>query len=115
MIYDNALVAALIVIVVGFLPTEIWRWLAVVAGRRVEAGSELFHWIKAVATALLAAVVGRLVFMPTGALAEVPLSLRLASVGAGVLAFLLIRRSVLAGVVAAQVVLLGGIWWLGIH
>ncbi|GGF56098.1 hypothetical protein GCM10007301_14650 [Azorhizobium oxalatiphilum] len=115
MIYDNVLIASLIVIVVGFLPTEVWRWLAIFAGRRVEAGSELFLWIKAVATALLAAVVGRLVFMPTGALVGVPLSLRLASVVAGVLAFLLIKRSVLAGVVAAQVVLLGGIWWLGLH
>ncbi|WP_051356851.1 AzlD domain-containing protein [Azorhizobium doebereinerae] len=114
MIYDNAWVAALIVIFVGFLPTEVWRWLAVFAGRRVEAGSELFNWIKAVATALLAAVVGRLVFVPTGALVGVPLGLRLASVAAGVLAFLLIRRSVLAGVAATQAVLLGGIWWLGI-
>ncbi|MGU3493826.1 AzlD domain-containing protein [Xanthobacteraceae bacterium A53D] len=114
MIYDNALIAALIVIVVGFLPTEIWRWLAVIAGQRVEAGSELFIWIKAVATALLAAVVGRLVFVPTGGLVGVPLWLRLASVGIGVLAFLVIRRSVLAGVVAGQVVLLGGIWWLGL-
>ncbi len=110
MIYENAWTAAAIVIVVGFLPTEVWRWLAVIAGRRVEEGSEFFVWIKAVATALLAAVVGRMVFMPTGPLLAMPLSLRLVAIGAGVAAFMLVKRSVLAGVLAAELVLLGGAW-----
>ncbi len=112
MIYDNAWIAAAIVIVVGFLPTEIWRWLAVLAGRRVEAGSELFIWIKAVATALLAAVVGQLVFTPTGPLQEMPLALRVGAIAAGVVAFLLGRRSVLIGVGVAELVLLAGYWWI---
>ncbi len=111
MIYDNAWVATAIVIFVGFLPTEVWRSLAILAGRRVEEGSEVFLWIKGVATALLAAVVGRLVFVPTGPLVDMPLTIRLGAIAAGVAAFLLVRRSVLAGVLVAELVLLAGIWW----
>lgn len=104
--------ALLLVILLGFLPTEVWRTLAVIAGRRVEEGSAVFHWVRAVATALLAAVVARLLFAPTGALAEIPLMLRLGSVVAGVAGFLLVRRSVFAGVVVGEIVLMAGAYWL---
>lgn len=103
--------ALLLVILLGFLPTEVWRALAVIAGRRVEEGSTVFHWVRAVATALLAAVVARLLFAPTGALAEAPLALRLCAVAAGVAGFLLVRRSVFAGVVLGEIVLMGGVYF----
>lgn len=105
--------AILIVVLVGFLPTEVWRTLAVVAGRRVEAGSEVFLWVKAVAAALLAAVVARLLFEPAVPLQVVPLAVRLGAVGGGVLAFLLLRRSVFAGVLVGEVLLVGGILLYG--
>lgn len=100
--------AILIVLLAGFLPTEIWRMLAVVAGRQVEEGSALFHWVKAVATALLAAVVARLVLAPTGMLVAVPLVVRLAALGGGVAAFYAVRRSVFAGVLAGEIILVAG-------
>lgn len=100
--------ALLIVLLVGFLPTEIWRSLAVIAGRRVEEGGEIFHWVKAVATALLAAVVARLLFAPSGPLLEIPLALRLGAVAGGVLAFAVLRRSVFAGVLVGEAILVGG-------
>ncbi|MFG1371552.1 AzlD domain-containing protein [Xanthobacter oligotrophicus] len=101
--------ALLIVLLAGFLPTEIWRSLAILAGRRVEEGSPVFHWVKAVATALLAAVVARLLFAPAGALAAVPLVLRLGAVAGGVAGFLVFRRSVFAGVLVGEVLLVAGI------
>lgn len=104
--------ALLLVVLIGFLPTEVWRTLAVIAGRRVEEGSALFHWVKAVATALLAAVIARLLFAPAGALAEVPLALRLGAVVAGVAGFLVVRRSVFVGVVVGEIVLMGGAYLL---
>lgn len=100
--------AILIVLLVGFLPTEIWRSLAVLAGRNVEEGSAVLDWVKAVATALLAAVVARLVFAPTGALQAVPLMVRLAALGGGVAVFLVARRSVFAGVLAGEIILVTG-------
>ncbi|MFG1464814.1 AzlD domain-containing protein [Xanthobacter sp. DSM 24535] len=103
--------AILVVVLVGFLPTEVWRALAIIAGRKVEAGSELFRWVKAVATALLAAVVGRLILAPAGALADVPLALRLVSVAVAVAVFFACRRSILIGALAGEAVLLGAGWW----
>ncbi|MGQ3674580.1 AzlD domain-containing protein [Xanthobacter sp. TB0139] len=106
--------AVLIVVLVGFLPTEIWRSLAVMAGRRVEEGSELFHWVRAVAGALLAAVVARLLLSPAGALLAIPLLVRLGAVGGGVAVFLLARKSVLAGVLAGEALLLGAAFWFDV-
>ena len=101
--------ALLIVLLAGFLPTEVWRSLAILAGRRLEEGSPVFHWVKAVATALLAAVVARLLFAPAGALAAVPLLLRLGAVVGGVAGFLALRRSVFAGVLVGELLLVAGI------
>lgn len=110
--FSSEWTAILVMLLVGFLPTEIWRSLAVIAGRRVQEGSEIFIWVKAVATALLAAVIARLILIPTGALADIPLALRLGCVLAGIACFLVFRRSILAGVVAGEAVLIGGAVWL---
>lgn len=98
----------LILIVVGFLPSEVWRWLGIALGRGLDEQSELILWVRGVATALIAAVVARIVFIPPGALASVPLSVRLAALACGFLAFLFIRRSAFAGVVAGEAVLVAG-------
>ena len=74
-------------ILVGFLPNEIWRWLGFVLARGIDEGSEILVWVRAVATAVLAAVIAKLIFFPPGALATVPLSVRLAAVAAGFAGF----------------------------
>jgi branched-subunit amino acid transport protein len=96
----------LVVIIFGFLPTEVWRVLGVLAGKGLSEDSELMHWVKVVATALVAAVVAKLVLSPTGALAAVPLSGRLAAIGAGVAAMLMTNRSLVAGLVAGEITLI---------
>ncbi|CAA0098201.1 Uncharacterised protein [Starkeya nomas] len=106
--------AMLIVIFIGFLPNEVWRVLGVLFGRRIDEDSAWMRWVKAVATALLAAVVARLVLVPSGALVALPLWLRVGAVAGGIAGFLAIRRSVLAGVLAAETILVLGAWWLGI-
>ena len=103
----------LFILLAGVLPTDIWRWLGVIAGDRLREGSEALIWVKAVATALVAGVVGQLILFPTGELAATPLSLRVAAVALGWLAFYVARKSVLVGVVAAEVVLFAG-WSLSV-
>jgi len=98
----------LALIVLGFLPSEVWRWIGIVVGRDLDENSDVILWVRAVATALVAGVVARIVLIPPGALASVPLSVRLAALGAGFLAFLLIRRSALAGVLTGEAVLIAG-------
>lgn len=100
--------AYLALILAGFLPNEIWRWLGVVFARGLDEGSEVLVWVRAVATAILAGVIAKLTIFAPGVLATVPTPARLAAVGIGFLAFALIRRSVFAGVLAGEAALVVG-------
>lgn len=113
-LHSTELGAMLIVIFIGFLPNEVWRVLGVLFGRRIDENSVWMQWVTAVATALLAAVVARLLLVPSGALVAVPLWLRAGAVASGIAGFLVVRRSVLAGVLTAEAVLVAGAWWLGL-
>lgn len=95
-------------VIVGFLPNELWRWLGVVMARGLDERSEIVVWVRAVATAILAAVIAKLTLFPPGALAGVPMTVRLASVAIGFSVFLAFRRSVLAGVAVGELVLIAG-------
>jgi hypothetical protein len=100
----------LVLILVGFLPNEVWRALGLVAGRSIADDSEWVVWVRAVATAILAAVIAKLILVSPGALAGLPLALRLGALASGFVAFLLVRRSVFAGLVVGEAVLmLGGL------
>lgn len=99
----------LVLIFAGFLPNEVWRWLGIAFSHGLSEDSEILVWVRAVATAILAGVIAKLTLIPPGALATVPLSVRLTAVAAGFLGFLLVRRSILAGVVIGEVVLVGGV------
>lgn len=109
----EALWPYLVVIVAGFLPNEIFRTAAVFIGRGVDTESELFTWIRLVALTLLAAVVSKLLFEASGALASVPLILRIASVAIGVAAYFIGRRSLLLGILAGEGSLVGSAWLAG--
>ena len=98
----------LALILIGFLPSEVWRWLGIVIGRGLSAESEIILWVRAVAPALVAAVVARIVLFPPGALAGVPVEVRLVALGGGFLAFLLARRSAFAGVIVGETLLIAG-------
>jgi len=100
--------AYLVLILVGFLPNEVWRMFGLVLARGLDEGSEILVWVRAVATAVLAGVVAQLIFFPAGALAAVPMGVRVGAALCGFAAFLLLRRSVFAGVVVGEAVLLAG-------
>lgn len=105
-----------VLVLVGFLPNEVWRVFGLVAARGLDESSEILVWVRAVATAVLAAVIAKLTIFAPGALAAIPLSVRLTAVAIGFTAFLLIRRSVFAGVATGVVVLILGTQlagWLG--
>jgi hypothetical protein len=100
----------LVLIAAGFLPNEIWRMLGVAVAHGLDEGSEIVIWVRAVATALLAGVVAKILFFPPGDLADVPLAIRLCAIALGFAAFLIAGRSVLAAVVIGEVVLILGDW-----
>jgi hypothetical protein len=96
----------LVLVLVGFLPAEIWRLLGLLIGRGIDEESEILVWVRAVATAVLAGVIAKIVLFAPGSLAGVPLSARLLAIVCGFLAFLAARRSVFVGVASGEVVLL---------
>ncbi len=100
----------LLLVLVGFLPNEIWRFLGLVAARGLDEDSEIVVWVRAVATATLAAVIAKLTIFSPGALASIPLAIRLIAVVSGLGGYYVIRRSVFAGVITGEVVLLAGAW-----
>ena len=98
----------LVLILVGFLPSDVWRLLGVIVARGVDEESELIIWVRAVAVAILAGVIAKLVLFPPGALADISLWVRLTAIAFGFLAFVLVRRSVFAGVAAGELMLVAG-------
>jgi len=97
-----------LLILVGFLPNEVWRMLGMVLARELDEESEIVAWVRAVATAVLAGVIARVVVLPPGALASVPLAVRVGAMAVGFLGFLALRRSAYAGILIGEAVLLIG-------
>ncbi|MCF1502759.1 AzlD domain-containing protein [Afifella sp. H1R] len=100
----------LFILIAGTCATDIWRWLGVLVGARLKEESDLLLWVRAVATALVAGVIGNLIVSPSGALSDVPLLIRLGAGAFGYVAFWFGRKSVLVGVLAAEAALLGAAW-----
>jgi hypothetical protein len=109
---DGPLWPYLALVLFAVLPTEIWRWLAVAFSRRIDADSPALEWVRAVATALLAGIVAKLIVAPPGALAAVPLPLRVAALTVTLAIMLFDRRRVLLAVLAGEATLIGGAYWL---
>jgi branched-subunit amino acid transport protein len=99
----------LVIIVAGWLATDVWRWLGVIVGNRLDEESEALHWVRAVATALVMAVTAKLVVFPTGTLAGSPLWLRLGALGIGFAAFLFFGQRVIVCVLVSIALLLAGL------
>jgi hypothetical protein len=98
----------LALVLAGFLPNEIWRWLGIALARGIDEGSEVLVWVRAVATAVLAGVIAQLILNPPGALATIPLIVRVTAVALGFSAFLIARRSVFVGVLGGEIALVVG-------
>jgi branched-subunit amino acid transport protein len=99
----------IVIIIAGWLATDMWRWLGVIAGNRLQEGSEALNWVRAVATALVMAVTAKLVVFPTGTLESSPLWLRLVAAGLGFAAFLLTGQRVIVGVLVPLAILGAGL------
>ena len=74
-------------IVFAALVHEPWRWAGYALGRNLNPEDEFFKWVKAVSTSLVAALAARLVLFPAGALASIPLWLRVVAFAVGLAVF----------------------------
>jgi branched-subunit amino acid transport protein len=105
--------ALLVLVIAGFLPNEIWRMVGLWFVSGIDEGSEVLVWVRAVATAILAGVIAQILVHPPGALASVPDLLRYGAVVAGFAVFLVTKRSIFAGVLCGEIIMVAGKWWLG--
>jgi branched-subunit amino acid transport protein len=95
--------------IAGWLATDLWRWAGVLVGNRIDENSEVLNWVRAVATALVAAVIAKLIFFPTGALETSPLWLRLGAVVVGAASFFVTGNRQVVGIAAAIAFLAAGL------
>lgn len=87
------------------LAHEPWRWLGFVLGRNLSVDSPVFLWVRAVATALVAGLVMKLVVFPAGTLAAVPAIVRLVALAGGIALYRLAGDRLAAGVAGGSALL----------
>ncbi|WP_294646368.1 AzlD domain-containing protein [uncultured Aureimonas sp.] len=102
------------ILLAGWLPTDVWRWLGVLSAGRLDERSPAVALARTIATSLVAAVIGRLVLVPGGSLEAIPLTIRIAALATGFAAYFWLGRQTLVAILFAEVVLLGVPWVLGI-
>ena len=87
-------------LLIASLGIFIWRFLGLVLSSKIRKDSFFAKWINAVAFAMTTGLMTRIIFFPTGALAETELLERLIPFLIGVLIFLLFSRTPLVGLIA---------------
>jgi hypothetical protein len=98
----------LALILVGFLPNEVWRFFGLVMARGLNEDSQIVVWSRAVATAVVAGVIAKLILFSSGELASIPLPVRVGAAVCAFVAYIAMKRSVYAGVLAGEAALLLG-------
>lgn len=91
---------AWIALPLSVMATFIWRAFGVLISGRMRPDSDLFLWIHCVAYALLAGLVSRMLFLPSGVLEFTEDWTRLLSVSIGLAVFFCFQRNLLVGILA---------------
>ena len=94
-----------IVVLLSAVVTYAWRWMGVVLSGRIDPNGAAIRWVGAVAYALLAGLIARMIVLPQGPLQDTAVTDRLAAAAIALAIFLLTRRNMLAGVAAGAGVL----------
>ena len=109
---DLALSPYLAVILIGFLPSEVWRFISVFLAHSIDEDSETFLFVRSVATVLLVGVVTKIVLIPSHELAFVPVWARAGAILVAAAAFFTFRRSVFAAILAGEATIILAAWAL---
>lgn len=99
------------IILAGALPTDVWRFLGVLSSGKLDETSLAASISRTVATALVSAVIGQLVFYPTGSLADIPFWVRIGALATAFAAYLAGRHRLWLAILAAELVIFG---WVGL-
>ena len=94
-----------IVLAAGAAVTYAWRGLGVALSGRIDPESPVVRWVGAVAYALLAGLIARMIVLPLGALQATALTDRVAAAAAALAMFFVTRHNLLLAVGAGAGVL----------
>lgn len=92
-----------LLLIIGFLATEPWRWLGVFFSNGLDEESEIIKWVRAVSTALIAALVMRFIIAPPGLLAETPLTHRMVAMVIATITYHLFGKRLLMAIISGLV------------
>ena len=99
------------VVLTAVAATFVWRALGAVLVGRVDPEGPVVRWFALTSFALLAALVVRLLILPSGSLAELPLAIRLGAVAVTLAVWRLSGRRVLPAVLAGSgCIVVAGLW-----
>jgi branched-subunit amino acid transport protein len=93
------------VVLLSAVVTYAWRWLGVALSGRIDPNGAMIRWVGAVAYALLAGLIARMIVLPQGPLQETAMTDRIAAAAIALVIFLAARRNLVLGVAAGAGVL----------
>lgn len=102
--------ATALVILAAAAVSDFWRVMGALVSARLDESSQTYRLVRSVATALIGAVIARQVLYPTGLMLTVPMWLQLLALVVGFLGYRVTARSMLAGTLACECVLVTGTW-----
>jgi len=88
------------------LATMAWRYSGALFAASINVDTPFYRWISCVSYAMVAGLVARMILMPNGELAGVPLWIRLLATAAAFLIYALAGQRVFAGVLAGVTTLI---------
>jgi branched-subunit amino acid transport protein len=100
------------ILIMAVLGTYLWRALGVLLSGKMDQEGAFFRWLTCVTYAMVASLVVRIIVLPVGLVAQLPLSYRLVATGAA-LVVMMSRKNGLVPALAVGTVLITLLAWVG--
>ena len=94
-----------LVILVTSLATYLSRFLGVVSSEKIKETSKIFRWFNCLAYSTLASLISRMIFFPSGVLAESDYIIRFVVIILSILIFYLTKKNLVYPTVFSAVIL----------
>ena len=95
-------------LVLAGAPNVVFRFMGVFLSRGLDEDSEVLAFVRAMASALLAGVVGKLLAAPPGALAQLSMATRVGCFVLALAAFFAFKRSLFVALAVGEAALIVG-------
>ena len=91
-----------IIFISAIFATYIWRFAGVIISHRIEANHPAFEWFTCLAYGIIASLVARTLILPSGLMAEIPLSQRLIPMLFAFIGFYMFGKRLLVGIIFGE-------------